>query len=369
MKENEYHSIAFTNTCRITVKEATIWTLYESNFPVLRTCPHPRQTTTTNGTSRQEEYSTSGDIRRLQVPASDFQLRIIHLAILGGMHIIWTFPEVPSWNTMFMLEAMTFKIGVAVEKSIDPSGVVAEAWSNVYHKDNPEGEWHSIPLQLIETAEHSGSGESDLIALTFGNAVMLTSDGEYRFTFRVRYEPATGPTSSKTADWIWANGYMQDGVITVRPPFGDKWSKGPDYNHIMDVVHLGNFMAASIADILGFDAVLNLADTLDLVTTQFKKPVTYKKIPMNDGAVNAIPEEQIREAVDWLQEHSRTHKKILVNCRAGIGRAGSVVVSYVFAQSPEMSYEEAYNYVFSRRFVYPHKGLRDTLYRLYPRDK
>lgn len=277
------------------------------------------------------------------------------------MHIAWTFPEIPSTNVMFMLEAMTFKIGVVMEKTVSPSEIVAEAWTNIYDKDNPEGLWHSIPLNLIEAPNWDAATIQDQINVTFGNAVILTSDGEYRFTFRIRQKQAT--------EWIWRSGFMQDGIIEVRPPFGEKWSQGSNYNKILGTVHLGNFIAASKADQLGFDAVLNLADNLDLIPEKFSSPVLYTKIPLRDGAVNPIPEDKLKEAVEWLQKHGRQYKKVLVNCRAGIGRAGSVAVAYVFAENPTMSYEDAYNYVFKRRFVYPHKGLRDSLYTLFPRKQ
>ena len=273
------------------------------------------------------------------------------------MYKLWTFPDVPSWNTMFMLEAMTFKIAIVVQKPVDPSTkLIVEAWTNIYHKDNPEGEWHAIPLELISSQDKDGSE----LTVTFGNAVMLTSDGNYAFTFRFRHE--------QDESWMWVGGYEENGNISVRPPSGDNWTKGPSFDHILGPVNLGNFMAASVADELGIDAVLNVADSLDLITSKFSKPVDYKKIPMRDGAMNPIPQEQVAEAVAWLMDRSQHCTKILVNCRAGIGRAGSVVVAYVFAENLSMSYEEAYNYVFSRRFVYPHKGLRDTLHRLYPRQ-
>ncbi|XP_076463613.1 dual specificity protein phosphatase 4-like [Babylonia areolata] len=274
------------------------------------------------------------------------------------MYIIWTFPDVPSWNTMFMLEAMTFKVAVSVEKTVDPSDIVVDAWTNIYHKDNPEGEWHAIPLSLI-TSKTSDDDEPTI--LTFGNAVMLTSDGTYAFTFRVKVK--------SSADWLWKGDFEENGIITVHPPTDDRWTKGPSYTEILGPVYLGNFMAASVADELGFDAVLNVADSLDLITSKFSKAVDYKKIPMRDGAVNPIPPEMIQEAVEWLKERSKTCSKILVNCRAGIGRAGSVAVAYVYAEDTSFSYEDAYNFVFKKRFVYPHKGLRDTLNNLYPRKE
>ena len=95
--------------------------------------------------------------------------------------------------------------------------------------------------------------------------------------------------------------------------------------------------------------------------------VTYQKIPMSDGAHNPVSLEKIRDAVEWLILQNKEDNKVLVNCRAGIGRASSVGVAFVFACKTSWSYEDAYQHVFSKRFVYPHAGLKDILYTLYPR--
>ena len=277
--------------------------------------------------------------------------------------IVSTWPSVPSWNHMFMLEAMTFKLTVSIsDDGVTADEICAQVWTNLYHRGNPEGEWHSIDL-IYEPDTLRWECESQRMC-TFSEAIILTSDGEaYRFTFRVKVK------RSSDNDWIWANGYMMDGVIKISPPTGEKWTKGPEFNHIFEGVHLGNFMASSIADELEFDAVLNVADNLDLVPSKFSRQILYKKVPMRDGARNQIPDELIQEAVDWLRDQNKEQRKIIVNCRAGIGRAGSTVVAFVFCQNPSWSFEEAYDYVFSKRFVYPHYKLKDTLYKLYPRKE
>jgi len=104
-------------------------------------------------------------------------------------------------------------------------------------------------------------------------------------------------------------------------------------------------------------------------SNQCSPAVVYRKIAMRDGAHNPIDRELMAEAVAWLRavDHGPTDTKVLVNCRAGIGRAGSVGVAYVFATNPAMSFDEAYRFVFAKRFVYPHAGLAGILYDLYPR--
>jgi len=152
--------------------------------------------------------------------------------------------------------------------------------------------------------------------------------------------------------------------------------QGPDYNHIIGNVHLGNFIAATNAAELGFTHVLNVADNLDMVYStsdsqhgDHHQPVTvtYRKIAMRDGAHNPIEIHLIAEAVEWLRSVDYEGTKILVNCRAGIGRAGSVAVAYVFATNPSLSFDDAYHFVFAKRFVYPHASLASMLYQLFPR--
>jgi len=125
--------------------------------------------------------------------------------------------------------------------------------------------------------------------------------------------------------------------------------------------------------------VLNVADNLDMVypspasestghdIPHHSVPVIYRKVAMRDGAHNPIERHLVAEAVEWLRSVDHDRAKILVNCRAGIGRAGSVAVAYVFATNPSFSFDEAYQFVFAKRFVYPHAGLASILYELYPR--
>lgn len=151
----------------------------------------------------------------------------------------------------------------------------------------------------------------------------------------------------------------------------------------MGRVYVGNFIAATHAAELGFTHVLNVADNLDMVytpslllpashsppsATSEQSAVVYHKVSMRDGAHNPIDPSLVSEAVDWLRSADQQHNKVLVNCRAGIGRAGSVGVAYVFATNAMMTFNEAYDHVFARRFVYPHAGLAATLYQLFPRQ-
>jgi dual specificity MAP kinase phosphatase len=95
----------------------------------------------------------------------------------------------------------------------------------------------------------------------------------------------------------------------------------------------------------------------------------YHKIGMKDSAHNPIPKELISAAVSWLLDRNDRDNKILVHCRAGIGRAGSTVLAFLFARNRLWSYDYCKAYIERRRFIYPHMGLKETLEELYPRQE
>ena len=99
--------------------------------------------------------------------------------------------------------------------------------------------------------------------------------------------------------------------------------QGPDYDHIIGAVHLGNFIAATNAAELGFTHVLNVADNLDMVyptpasesgTTGDQhpsQPVNYRKIAMRDGAHNPIDRFNLCLLQGRAQEFSLTGQPCL----------------------------------------------------------
>jgi len=60
--------------------------------------------------------------------------------------------------------------------------------------------------------------------------------------------------------------------------------------------------------------------------------------------------------------------KVLVHCRAGIGRSGSIGMAYIYKHNRAWSYDQVRKFVWSKKpDVYPHKNLYDSLSRLFPR--
>ena len=263
------------------------------------------------------------------------------------------FPSVSNVQCMYMLEAMTYKAVIKMEPCLanDPHQIIVEVWCNQYDKDNPSGNWHAIRLPYIASEDNANH--------TYATSIIITSASDFEYTFRMKHD------SNK--DWLWSHGYNQNGRVHVElPRQADKWTQGPNFDEIIyNSIWVGNFIAASNAKSCGFTHVLNCADNLDIVYAG--GGIDYKKIPLKDGAANPISDESIKEAVLWLKERNKKGNRILINCRAGIGRAGSIAVAFVFATNSSMSFDDAYKFVFQKRFIYTHTGLKESLYNLYPR--
>jgi protein-tyrosine phosphatase len=92
----------------------------------------------------------------------------------------------------------------------------------------------------------------------------------------------------------------------------------------------------------------------------------HKVITMPPGAHSIIPEAALTEAVEFLTTQVGQGKKVLVHCRDGNGRSGSVAVAYIASQlerdDKPSHYNEALEEIWKWKCdVYPHKGLKQTL--------
>ncbi|KAG0089306.1 hypothetical protein BGZ93_005472 [Podila epicladia] len=106
-----------------------------------------------------------------------------------------------------------------------------------------------------------------------------------------------------------------------------------------------------------------------------KPAFQHKVISLAPGAHNRISEAILREAVEFLHKEISQGKKVLVHCRDGNGRSGSVALAYIAAQTqklnkeknrPNQSKRDIYNQSLQEVWkwkcdVYPHRGLRSTL--------
>lgn len=73
--------------------------------------------------------------------------------------------------------------------------------------------------------------------------------------------------------------------------------------------------------------------------------IVYAKIPLKEFGKPTVV--SLGEAVDWVEAHIVDHR-IMVCCRAGMGRSVSVVIAY-FCCVERMSYPDALKMVLARR--------------------
>ena len=262
-------------------------------------------------------------------------------------------PSINSHLTLYMLE--TFGASVKLISQYSPDDLRVQLWTNTLNKFNSEGNWHPIELSYQ-------SQESNKHLSSFKGSFTPTSEGDYQFTYRVGLKQQPG-------QWQWAGKWRENGYLSVEAPSSQMiWTQGPSYVEILPLVYIGNFIAASNATELGFDAVLNLAGEF-LLNFPVDTDIVYKQLSLPDGAQHPIPDEVIREAIFWIEKQlQQGKKKVLLNCRAGIGRSGSVGLAYCFYKYPLWSYQKTLDYVWSKKAdIYPHKHLQESLERLFPR--
>ncbi|AFZ26242.1 putative protein-tyrosine phosphatase [Cylindrospermum stagnale PCC 7417] len=267
------------------------------------------------------------------------------------VHIQEIVPALGSYQTLYMLES--FGTTVKFKSQYPAEEIRVQIWTNALNKYNSEGFWHSIDLEF-----QSREQEDTYI---FQGSFLPTSPGEYQYTYRFRL-------GNEDNQWQWAGNFGENGYLTVPPPSPSMdWTQGANHVEFLPGVYVGNFIAASQAENLKLDAVLNLAFEFTLAFCASSN-LAYKKIGLMDGAHNAIADHALLESISWIEEQVKQGKKILVNCRAGIGRSGSVSIAYCFYKRPDWSYQQTLDYMWSRKAdIYPHKHLQESLERLFPR--
>jgi protein-tyrosine phosphatase len=71
----------------------------------------------------------------------------------------------------------------------------------------------------------------------------------------------------------------------------------------------------------------------------------------------------------WIDCQRVAGRKILIHCRAGIGRSGSLGIAYCFAKNPGWTYQQTLDYVWGKKpDIYPHSQLQASLETLFPRQ-
>lgn len=265
-------------------------------------------------------------------------------------------PKVATRVDTYVNEDLAYHAVLDVDPNVDPRQIVVEVWTNQRDSQNTNGEWHAVNLPYR-------GFRSDQMKV-YGTKSLMAGEGDFEFNYRAKV--------SWDNDWTWFRSY--DGVNSRGKIHGprtpDKFSptlSGPDYNRVVGIVSVGNQVAAGRAKELGFTHVLCTAAELDRPFPE-NNGVVFGKVAIPYGAEKPVGPEELGTAVDWIRNSWKDGRRILVYCKYGFQRAGSVVLAFVLAHNPSMSYEEALGRTAAKRLVIPHAGLKDTVYKLFPRN-
>ena len=253
----------------------------------------------------------------------------------------------------YMLE--TIHLCLTLATPLPVAKLRVQAWTNLPTRYSHTDSWYAIELPHTRTTAEGH--------LQFEQDLKPASPGEFELTYRVNQ--GDHPNALQ-----WLGQPHHNVRLHIAPPASDMdWTQGPNHIEIMPGVFVGNFISASQAEALGFDAVLNMAEELDLSLSP-TGAIAYRKLSCRDGALHPIPEASIQSAIAWIDEQlAQGKQRILVHCRAGIGRSGSIGVAYCYRHHPHWSYQQAVDYVWRYKpDVYPHHQLQTSLEKLFPRS-
>ena len=242
--------------------------------------------------------------------------------------------------------------------------------TNALETRNPSGEWMTYKMEAehVPTPVGSRSWKRPTAEKADPNSQIVffamlspTAVGKYYFKMRCRLVSTDG-TNSSPYSYVGGSEEKQFKlkVVPVEPE-SQTWTSGPIAVEVHPNVFVGNFMAACDAQSLGFTAILNVAEELDVPLTRFSTPhPLYKKIGLVDGTINPISPDHILACVRWLE--AREGSKTLIHCRAGQGRSGSIAIAFKCKKFPLLSFDEVLQIIWKAKpDITPHKGLKQTI--------
>ncbi|GFO10194.1 transposase [Plakobranchus ocellatus] len=229
--------------------------------------------------------------------------------------------------------------GMAFEIEDDFIGELRIWFDNLevdFFRGSNEGEWHVVKMPYLHVFITSDSGLADFL---YGVDLQLTCEGHFGFNYRAISKKLK--KSFKTH----SSGQMQ----------------------ITPNIWIGNHAAALNSSNTGYDCLLNASDDAPVHVMKLNRPMILRKFNISSGVDIVISDETLHKAVRWLYEANKRCTKILVFSKYGDARAASIIIAYIYAKNPDLTFEEAVKFVDSRCPVSYHKGLKSTVARLYPR--
>ena len=130
-----------------------------------------------------------------------------------------------------------------------------------------------------------------------------------------------------------------------------KTDKVPNIQKIDEQLYLGTRLVGNDIEKLsnqGIDCILDVTAEFDgLDWTSYRYDVDYLNIPVLDHA--SPTNEQLHLALNWIDQHIRDDRKILVHCALGRGRSVLVMAAYLLARNDTLSVVDVMNKIQSVR--------------------
>jgi len=278
---------------------------------------------------------------------------------LLGMRIKWTTPKVPGSSLINAVDPLDLKVCVEFEKPLRLQKFSVHAWTNLYHADNTEGINKPIQLPYVE-----GSRDWDddgVTRYTFQKVIYPSEVGDYNLMFYVQ----------RGRKILWASKSEKALMVKVIHEQEDNmWTNKISLTQITKYISIGNVLSVLESDDLNFTGVISLDQAVQDSgrKTSGEQKRELISVPLPPGASREIPSHTVAKVALKLLEYSNRQANVLMGDRQGQGRVGSMMVAYIYANNPCLSFQEAYDYVRERRQIYCHKGLKNILPELYPRE-
>lgn len=133
--------------------------------------------------------------------------------------------------------------------------------------------------------------------------------------------------------------------------YARKTDKVPNIQKIDEQLYLGTRLISRDIENLknqGIDCILDVTAEFDsLDWTSYRYDVDYLNIPVLDHT--SPTSEQLHLALNWIDQHIRDNRKILVHCALGRGRSVLVMAAYLLARNDSLSIIDVMNQIQSVR--------------------
>ena len=130
-----------------------------------------------------------------------------------------------------------------------------------------------------------------------------------------------------------------------------------DIDEITDKLYLGDLLGAFNVEKL---KSLGIKKVLSVIIGSFSKYKESDNIIQKTIWVNDVPWQNIIKYFGECLNFIKGDDKVLVHCAAGVSRSASIVIAYIMWDK-KMSFEEAFEFVESKRNIGPNNGFIEQL--------